>query len=79
MKKKIHHKLAIVLVFIMILSIVETSVPATVQAKPKATEVNKNITLTTSKTINTKYTIKSVKSSNSSILSAKRYRLKNSK
>ncbi len=72
MKKKIHHKLAIVLVFIMILSIVETSVPAAVQAKPKATEVNKNITLTTSKTINTKYTIKSVKSSNSSILSAKK-------
>ena len=72
MKKKVHHLLAIVLVFIMILSVVETTVPATVQATSKATTVNKTITLTTSKTINTKYTIKSVKSSNSSILSVKK-------
>ncbi len=72
MKKKMHHLLAIVLVIIMALSVVETAVPATVQAKPKTTAVNKTITLTTSKTVGTKYTIKSVKSSNSSILSAKK-------
>ncbi len=58
MKKKMHHLLAIVLVIIMALSVVETAVPATVQAKPKTTAVNKTITLTTSKTVGTKYTIK---------------------
>ncbi len=72
MKKKVHQILSMVLVFIMILSVVETSVPANVQAKSKTTTVNKTITLTTSKTISTKYTIKSVKSSNSSILSVKK-------
>ncbi len=72
MKKKVRHILSIVLVFIMILSVVETSVPVNVQAKSKTTTVNKTITLTTSKTVSTKYTIKSVKSSNSSILSVKK-------
>lgn len=73
MKEKMRHMLVMVLAFIVLtLSVVETTVPLTVQAASKTTTVNKSITLTTSKTIKTKYTIKSVKSSKSSILLAKK-------
>ncbi|MCI8327409.1 MAG: hypothetical protein HFI37_06505 [Lachnospiraceae bacterium] len=56
----------------MTLPFVETTVPIDAQAAAKTTTMSKSITFTTSKTIKTKYVIKSVKSSKSFILSAKK-------
>lgn len=72
MREKMRYALAAVLAFMGTLSAVCITVPITGEAAAKTMAVSKSVTLGESKTVTTKDTIKSVKSSKRSILSAKK-------